>query len=163
MALVGKAGRGGGFRQRRPLGDHRPRPDEPTADLEAMWRGAEGDAEVPGEREAVETAHAFQLLRCDRPRRFGHEELPGPGDATKGGGMAGGRATRRSPGGVGARDQAFGQPPNDGIDGQRLQGARKIGESLVQDGGEGRIVGDGVGHEGGVTSPSAAEIAPGST
>ena len=114
------------------------RPDEPTSDLEAMRRGAEGGAEVPGEREAVEAAHAFQFLRRDRARRFGHEELAGPRDAAKGDGAAGCRAAGRSPGGVGARDQAFGQSSDDGIDGQRLQSARKVGEGLVQDGRRGQ-------------------------
>ena len=51
-----------------------------------------------------------------------------------------------SPGGGGS--QSLRQPANDGVDRQRLQAAGKVGEGFVQDGGEGGILGHGLGHEG---------------
>ena len=85
-----------------------------------MRGGAEGGAEVPGEREPVETAQAFEFFRGDRAGGFGRQEVADASDGTKGDRTAGSCLARRRPCGVGTRGQAFGQPANDGIDGQRL-------------------------------------------
>ena len=118
------------------------RPGEAAADLEAMRRGAEGGAEMAGQGEAVEAAHRLELLRGDGARRLGDQEVAGAADA-RDGRSAAPRFRRR----VAARRQPVGQARDDGIDGERFERLREVGERFLQQAGEGGIVGHHVGHE----------------
>lgn len=108
-----------------------------------MRRGAGGGAEVAGQREAVEPGHFLQLLRRHGTMRLGRQELAGAVDGAMGGGGALGPWAI-----VAARGEACGQALDDGVDGQRLERPREIGEGLAQQVGQFRIVGHHLGHEG---------------
>lgn len=73
MRLVGEAGAGGGFRKPHPLADHPAGAIEPAHDEIAMRTGAEGAAELSGDRVAVEAGDRFQLARSDIARAMGGE------------------------------------------------------------------------------------------
>ena len=64
---------------------------------------------------------------------------------------------------VAARRQAAGQALDDGIDGERLERLREVGEGLAQQAGQHGIVGHDLGHEGRAGASSAADTAAGST
>ncbi len=143
VALVGEPRRRRRLRQGHAVGDHLLRLREPPADLVAMRRRAGRRAEMAGQRKAVETGHLLEFLRCHGAMRLGGEELAGAGD----------RAIRRDPASgaraiVAACDQPAGQALDDGIDGERLQRLREVGESLAQQIGQHGIVGHDIRHEG---------------
>ena len=64
---------------------------------------------------------------------------------------------------VAARRQPVGEARDRGVDRQRLERLREIGEGLAQQPGQHRVVGHDVGHEGRTRASSAADTDAGST
>lgn len=143
VALVGKAGGGGGIRKGGTLGNHLLRPGEAAADLVAVRRGARSGTEVAGQREAVETGHGLEFLGGDGAVRLGRQEVAG----SRHGAMGDGSAASAGPI-VAARRQPTGHALDHGVDCQRLLASREIGEGFAQEVGQHRIVRHDLGHEG---------------
>lgn len=76
MRLVGETGAEGGFRKPRPLTHHHAGAIEPAHDEITMRTGAEGPAELAGDRVAVEAGDRFELSRTDIARAVGGEVIP---------------------------------------------------------------------------------------
>lgn len=83
MRLVGEAGAEGCLRKPRPLAHHHAGAIEPAHDEITMRTGAEGAAELPRDRVAVEAGDRFELSRTDIARAVGGEVIAAGKDSCR--------------------------------------------------------------------------------